>query len=92
MIWAFFSRRGCDARELVDVGVVLSCSRHSYLVAASASEADYAVLGMPIALLSSAGAIMFAFYSNRVGCIGSIVVSLIGTAILAALMWSLSVH
>ena len=35
---------------------------------------------------------MFAFYSNRVGCIGSIIVSLIGTAILAALMWSFSVH
>jgi hypothetical protein len=35
---------------------------------------------------------MFAFYSNNVGCIGSIIVSLIGTAVLAALMWSLSVH
>jgi hypothetical protein len=35
---------------------------------------------------------MFAFYSNRIGCIGSIVVSLIGTAILVAIMWSLSAH
>lgn len=33
---------------------------------------------------------MFAFYSNRAGCIGSIVISLIGTVILAALMWMLS--
>jgi hypothetical protein len=31
---------------------------------------------------------MFGFYSNRLGCIGSIVVSLIGTLILALLMWS----
>jgi len=35
---------------------------------------------------------MFGFYSNQLGCIGSIVVSLIGTAILAALMWSFSVR
>jgi hypothetical protein len=33
---------------------------------------------------------MFGFYSNRVGCLGSIVVSLIGTLILALLMWSLN--
>lgn len=33
---------------------------------------------------------MFAFYSNRAGCIGSIVISLIGTVLLAALMWMLS--
>jgi len=35
---------------------------------------------------------MFGFYSSRLGCLGSIAVSLIGTAILAALMWSLSAH
>jgi hypothetical protein len=33
---------------------------------------------------------MFAFYSNRAGCIGSIVISLIGTLLLGLLMWSLS--
>jgi hypothetical protein len=33
---------------------------------------------------------MFAFFSNRLGCIGSIVVSLIGTLILAPLMCSLN--
>jgi len=33
---------------------------------------------------------MFGFYSNRVGCVGSIVVSLIGSVVLALLMWSLS--
>jgi len=35
---------------------------------------------------------MFAFFSNRLGCLGSLVVSLIGTAILALLMWSLFGH
>lgn len=29
---------------------------------------------------------MFAFFSNRLGCLGSIVVSIIGTLILFALM------
>jgi hypothetical protein len=33
---------------------------------------------------------MFGFYSNRLGCIGSIVVSLIGTLILIAAMRSCS--
>jgi hypothetical protein len=33
---------------------------------------------------------MFAFYSNRVGCLGSIVVSLIGTVILGGILWLLS--
>lgn len=33
---------------------------------------------------------MFAFYSNRMGCIGSIVVSLIGTAILVIALRSCS--
>jgi hypothetical protein len=33
---------------------------------------------------------MFAFYSNRAGCIESIVISVIGTALLGLLMWSLS--
>jgi hypothetical protein len=33
---------------------------------------------------------MFAFYSNRLGCIGSILVSLIGTFILGAIVWLLS--
>ena len=29
---------------------------------------------------------MFAFFSNRLGCVGSIVVSLIGTAVLLGLL------
>lgn len=29
---------------------------------------------------------MFAFFSNRLGCIGSIIVSLVGTAILLLVM------
>jgi hypothetical protein len=33
---------------------------------------------------------MFAFYSNRVGCIGSIVISLVGTLILGGIIWMLS--
>jgi hypothetical protein len=33
---------------------------------------------------------MFAFYSNRLGCIGSIVISLVGTAVLVGLMLLLS--
>ena len=34
--------------------------------------------------------LMFAFYSNRLGCIGSIVISLIGTIVLGTLVWLLS--
>jgi hypothetical protein len=33
---------------------------------------------------------MFVFFSNRTGCFGSLVVSLIGSAILLALMYSCS--
>jgi hypothetical protein len=33
---------------------------------------------------------MFAFYSNRLGCVGSILVSLAGTATLLGLIWLLS--
>ena len=33
---------------------------------------------------------MFAFYSNRLGCAGSIAISLIGTVILAVIVWMLS--
>lgn len=33
---------------------------------------------------------MFVFFSNRLGCFGSIAVSLIGSAILVALMYSCS--
>ena len=33
---------------------------------------------------------MFAFYSNRLGCAGSILVSLIGTVLLAALIWAIN--
>ncbi|MDB5312633.1 MAG: hypothetical protein JWO38_6835 [Gemmataceae bacterium] len=33
---------------------------------------------------------MFVFYSNRLGCVGSIVVSLIGTAVLVLAVWLLS--
>jgi hypothetical protein len=35
---------------------------------------------------------MFAFYSNRLGCIGSIAVSLLGTVLLAAILWLMSVR
>jgi hypothetical protein len=35
---------------------------------------------------------MFAFYSNRLGCLGSIALSIVGTLILAMIMWSLSVR
>ena len=41
-------------------------------------------------LLPAGDHIMFGFYSNRLGCLGSIAVSIIGTLILALLMWSLS--
>jgi hypothetical protein len=34
--------------------------------------------------------LMFAFFSNRLGCIGSIAVSLLGTLVLMALSWFLS--
>ena len=30
---------------------------------------------------------MIAVYSNRLGCLGSLLVSLIGTAVLALLVW-----
>jgi hypothetical protein len=33
---------------------------------------------------------MFVFFSNRTGCLGSLAVSLVGTAILALLLWSCS--
>jgi hypothetical protein len=33
---------------------------------------------------------MFVFFSNRTGCLGSIVISLIGTAVLVVLMRSCS--
>jgi hypothetical protein len=33
---------------------------------------------------------MFAFYSNRLGCAGSILVSLVGTALLVAVIWVLN--
>jgi len=33
---------------------------------------------------------MFAFFSNRLGCIGSLAVSIIGTMILALLMWAIN--
>lgn len=33
---------------------------------------------------------MFVFFSNRIGCFGSIAASLIGSAILVALMYSCS--
>ena len=33
---------------------------------------------------------MFAFYSNRLGCFGSILVSLIGTAVVIALVYLLT--
>lgn len=33
---------------------------------------------------------MFALYSNRLGCAGSVLVSVIGTAILALAIWALN--
>ncbi len=33
---------------------------------------------------------MFAFFSDRLGCLGSIAVSLLGTLLLLALTWLLS--
>ena len=33
---------------------------------------------------------MFAFYSNRLGCVGSILVSVIGTVALVGIIWLLS--
>lgn len=33
---------------------------------------------------------MFAFYSNRLGCVGSIVLSLIGSIVLLGIMWLMS--
>jgi hypothetical protein len=33
---------------------------------------------------------MFAVYSNRLGCLGSVLVSLAGTVVLAGLVWALS--
>jgi hypothetical protein len=33
---------------------------------------------------------MFAFYSNKLGCIGSILVSLAGSLIVAAVLWLLA--
>lgn len=35
---------------------------------------------------------MFAYYSNRLGCLGSLAVSIIGTIVLGALLWSCSMH
>ena len=35
---------------------------------------------------------MFAFYSNKLGCVGSLAVSLIGTAIVALIVWAVSGH
>jgi hypothetical protein len=33
---------------------------------------------------------MFVLYSNRLGCIGSILISLLGTAVLAGVVWLLN--
>jgi hypothetical protein len=33
---------------------------------------------------------MFAFYSNRLGCLGSIAVSLLGSLILGVILWTLA--
>jgi hypothetical protein len=32
---------------------------------------------------------VFAFFSNRLGCLGSIAISIIGTVILSLLMWAI---
>jgi len=33
---------------------------------------------------------MFAFYSNKLGCLGSIAASIIGTILLAGVLWALA--
>ena len=33
---------------------------------------------------------MFVFYTNRLGCLGSILVSLVGTILLVGVLWLLS--
>jgi hypothetical protein len=33
---------------------------------------------------------VFAFYSNRLGCIGSLLVSVVGTIVLVAIIWLLT--
>ncbi len=33
---------------------------------------------------------MFAFYSNRVGCLGSLVLSFLGSLVLGLLLWALA--
>ena len=33
---------------------------------------------------------MFAFYSNRLGCLGSIILSIIGSLILGVVLWLLA--
>jgi hypothetical protein len=40
--------------------------------------------------IARAGETMFAVYSNRLGCLGSALVSLAGTVVLAGLVWVLS--
>jgi uncharacterized membrane protein YeaQ/YmgE (transglycosylase-associated protein family) len=42
------------------------------------------------AILAAEPGAMFAFYWNRLGCFGSIVVSLIGSALLLLLMYACS--
>jgi hypothetical protein len=39
---------------------------------------------------ASGSTAMFAFYSNRVGCLGSILISIVGTILLLLLMWILN--
>ncbi len=36
------------------------------------------------------GTSMFAFYSNKAGCLGSIVISIIGTLVLGAMLYAMS--
>ena len=38
---------------------------------------------------AAGGAAMFIFFSNRLGCLGSILVSLLGTALVLGLIWLL---
>lgn len=35
---------------------------------------------------------MFAYYSTQLGCLGSIAVSVIGTIVLGAILWSCSAY
>jgi hypothetical protein len=63
---------------------VLSKMRHTFVflkvLSRSTRQARYPLRCYP--------AVMFVFFSNRIGCLGSIAISIVGTAILVMLMRS----